>query len=178
MLVDLRELPPEIYQRIPLSIRTRSSVYELDQLPAEIQALISNHIHQQQKEDVITYKQVFDFKPHLSEKADFTPIDEISALIKEYLKNYLLTSQYDYPFDPVFGSHLKQNLQTRDTATRKLLIDQEVQNITNVIANDLQVPIKLENVTISNTSNGIASYYNIVISLRINEQAHTVNVTV
>jgi len=168
ILVNLKTLPSDIYKKIPLSIRAYSDTYEYDDLPFDIQGLIAPYITNTEKE--IIYDEVYDIIPTISEFGDFTTVTTKKKLILEHLKNYLLTLPNDYPFDPLFGSTLRKHLHMKDTATRKLLITQEIENITNVLSNDLDINISLLGLSINNLNKGIYSQYDIQIDLKIEDE--------
>ena len=150
MSIKLTELPRDVQQLIPYSIRTYKDDYELEELPAAIRSIIERYIDHQ---NTVLYSTVFDITPGLSEYGDFYTIATIKALVLEYLKNYFMVFPEDYPFDPTFGSRLKKYLHMRDTSLQQTLIATEVQNIVNVIAADLNTIIEIEDVQINPISN-------------------------
>ncbi len=174
--ITISELPLEIQKEIPISIRTLQDEYELSELPYDIQFLVEEYlIH---KKDV-EYNLVLDATPNMSVYGDFTVIDNIHDLVLEYLKNYLQTQPYDYPFDPLFGSKLKTHLQQRDTKTRELLVANEIKNVAKVISSDLNINVKITNLDIQKSSSGgMDAEYNVILKVMVNniEKQLSINV--
>lgn len=167
MSIDLSTLPADIKRQIPLSIRTYKSVYELNELPVRIQTLIKKY------QDVIpdiTYTTVFDLKPNISEYSDFKTITNKVDLVLEYLKTYLQVVPKSYPFDPVFGCKLKNQLQTRDTELRKTLVSAEIDKIINVMRHDLDTKIKVLSMKMNKSENLDATEYYITLDLQIDDE--------
>ncbi len=169
MDVDFTKLPLSIRRQIPLSLRSYKDVHVLEDLPVVIQYLIRNYL---EKNFEITYKTVFDIKPIISKYSDFETVDNISDLISDYLKNYLLILPNSYPWDPMFGCQLKYQLQTRDTNLRQTLINTEINNIVNVIAADIGAEINIEEINIIPISTGGNTEYTARVVLKINNDQH------
>ena len=165
-LIKISELPLDIQKEIPMSIRTFRDEYELSDLPNDIQFLIEDYlIHKKNVE----YNLVLDATPYISPYGDFIVIDNIHTLVLEYLKQYLQIQPNDFPFDPLFGSSLKTHLQKRDTKLRQILVNNEIKNITKVIATDLNINIKISNLKIQKSSgNSIDVIYTIILKILIN----------
>ncbi|GEM_PF-2230303 len=174
MEVDLSKLPKSIQRQIPLSLRTFKDVYDLEELPVRIQYIIRQYFEKQLD---VKYKVVYDFKSTISKYNDFQTIENVTDLIVEYLKNYLLILPGTYPWDPTFGSRLKFQLQTRDLNLRQTLISNEINNIIQVIADQVDADIVVEDMQIIPTSMGANTEYSVVILLKINnEQRKQINV--
>jgi hypothetical protein len=164
--IVISELPKSIQLKIPYSIRTYKDSYELEELPVTVRAIIQKHF--EHKKDV-NYLTVFDCVPGVSEYGDFTTIGNIRELVLEYLKNYFLTFPEDYPFDPYFGSRLKNYLHMRDTSLQRTFIGNEVSNIVRVISADLGISIKIEDIEITPINRQSHTDYQIVIKTKIND---------
>lgn len=171
MLVNISELPQEIQKKIPYSIRTHKTEYELDDLPPTIRTIIFNYI---ESEKSVSYGIVFDCTPQVSEYGDLSTITNLKNLILEYLKNYFLVSPEDYPFDPTFGTRLKTYLNMRDTSLRQKLLSGELTNIIGVISADLGTQITIEDTSVSSTNNGDSTSYELQVKVKINNQVISV----
>jgi len=165
MEVDFTKLPIAIQRQIPMSLRSYKDVHILEDLPVVVQYLIRNYF---EKSFGVSYDVSYDVKPDISKYSDLVSINNISDLVVEYLKNYLITVPESYPFDPTFGSKLKYQIQTRDLNLRKTLITSEINNIAKVIASETGANVIIENVEIIPTSIGSSTEYNTVIMLKIN----------
>ncbi len=171
-LVVISKLPEEIREQIPYSIRSLRDKYLLEELPSSIQYLVKDYLTVKNK---IQYGTVFDLTPSVSKYGDFTTISTVTDVVLEYLKNYLYILLLDYPFDPLFGSRLKNYLHTRDTSFRQTLITNEINNIISALSSDLNVSIDVENITIDDINRLSYSEYFIKIELKISEETATVN---
>ncbi len=166
MEISISSLPMSVQTQLPLSIRTHKDVYELDDLPPLIRNIIDDYL---QKIGDINYTTVYDTTPQASEYGDLSTIDNVRTLILEYLKNYFVTYEEDYPFDPYFGSKLKKYLNVKDTSLQQTLISAEVQSIVNVISADLGTKIEIEDIKIYSTSQNVNQEYRILIKVRVND---------
>ena len=165
-LIKISELPLDIQKEIPMSIRTFQDEYELSDLPNDIQFLIEDYLVHKKN---VEYDLVLDAKPFISPYGDFTIIDNIHDLVLDYLKQYLQIQPNDYPFDPLFGSSLKTHLQKRDTKIRQILVNNEIKNIAKVISTDLNINIKISELSIrKSSSNSIDIIYTIILKILIN----------
>lgn len=172
MSIKLSELPRDVQQLIPYSIRTYKDEYELEDLPAVIRSIIEQYIDHK---NTVSYLSVFDVTPGLSEYGDFQTINTIKTLVLEYLKNYFMVFPEDYPFDPNFGSRLKKYLHMRDTSLQQTLIATEVQNIVNVISADLNTIIEIEDVQINPIEKDSHVDYSISVKVKIGEVLYTLS---
>lgn len=166
MEISISSLPRSVQERLPISIRTFKDTYEIEDLPPTIRNIIEDYLD---NIDNIRYETVFDTTPHVSEYGDFDTIKNIRILVLEYLKNYFMTYEEDYPFDPYFGSKLKKYLQVRDTSLQQTLIGTEVQSIINVISADLGASIQIEDVKIYSVDQSVNQEYRIQIKVKIND---------
>lgn len=175
MTVTLSKLPVFIQNQIPLSIRVFKDEYEFVELPGEIQDLIRPYTS---TDPTVRYFLAFDILPEISVYGDFKTIPDIVEVISEYIKNYLMIRPGDYPFDPNFGSKLKEYLHTKDTTFRRHLISQEVNNIITVIQADLGNRIKVNRLDIIPTSQGAGTEFHIEIVISINDDEKQFNLEV
>jgi hypothetical protein len=173
MVVDFSKLPIDIQRQIPLSLRSYKQVHVFEELPVTIQYLIKPYF---EKLFSVDYKVSFDLKPVVSKYSDFYSIDNVSDLVVEYLKNYLLTVPESYPWDPYFGSRLKFQLQTRDNNVRQTLVTAEVNNIVKAISTQTGADIVVENVENIAVANSVSTENMATISLKINNQPKQVNI--
>jgi len=116
----------------------------------------------------VNYDVCFDIKPDISKYSDFVTVDNVTDLVADYLKNYLMIVPGSYPFDPHFGCRLKYQIQTRDVNLRQTLITSEINNIVNAISIETGADVVVENVEIIPTSTGSSTEYNATILLKIN----------
>lgn len=174
MDVDLSKLPLSIRRQIPISLRSYKDVHVFEELPVTIQYIIRNYF---EKTLQVEYDVVFDIQPEISKYSDFASYDNLTDLVVEYLKNYLLILPETYPFDPYFGSKLKYQVQTRDLNLRQTFITTEINNIVKVVASEVGADIDVEKVEIVPTSTGSSTEYNASIVLKINnDQRKQINV--
>jgi len=173
MDVDFSKLPASIRRQIPLSLRSYKTIHVLEELPVTIQYIIRDYL---EKELSVEYDVVYDICPTISKYSDFQSYDNLTDLIVEYLKNYLLILPETYPFDPYFGSRLKYQIQTRDLNLRQSLITSEINNIVATISAEVGADIVIESVQVVPTSMGSSTEYNATILLKINnDQKKQVN---
>lgn len=164
MLVTISKLPKKIQKKIPISIRSVSDQYNLDELPPKIQELVREYLFN----DVpVVYKKAYDLKPDISIYSDIYATSSVKETVVEYLKNYFYTLPGSYPFDPTFGCKLKYYLQTKDTQLRRLLISDEINNIVNVLSSDLGLPIVVNDITITPISSALETSLSCAINISI-----------
>ena len=174
MDVDFTTLPISIQRQIPLSLRSYKDVHVFEELPVTIQYIIRDYF---EKYVSVNYPVAFDIKPQISKYNDYESYDNLTDLISEYLKNYLLVLPETYPFDPYFGSRLKYQVQTRDLNLRQTLITSEINNIIKAVATEINADIDVEAVEIVPTSMGASTEYNVTILLKLNnDQKKKVNI--
>lgn len=167
-IIVIDDLPSNVKAKIPYSIKTYKPEYKLEELPFEIQYYIKQYYSTQQ---VLDYSDtILDIKTAISMYGDFETITNIYDLVCEYLKVYMCTHEGTYPFDPYFGTRLKEYVQTKDTALQYTLINSEINAIANKLSYDLDLMIAIVSINIETTSrDGIDSVYNIKIKLKIND---------
>jgi len=164
MKFKISELPPKIQEQLPVSIRTYSDEYYLDELPAKYQEIIRNSL---KLEIPVTYTKGFDCIPKISKYSDLAITSTVKDTIVQYLKNYFLTVPGQYPFDPNFGCKLKWHLQAKDTQIRKLMITEEINKVISVMTSDLGLPISVLGISISQVPTTMASTYSCEIVIKI-----------
>ena len=165
--ITISNLPVSVQSMIPLSIRSFKDTYELEDLPPVVRNIIETYL-----DNIfdVKYYSAFDTTPQVSEYGDFSTIENVRTLVLEYLKNFFMTYEEDYPFDPFFGSKLKRYLQVKDTSLQQTLIGAEVQSIINVISADLGTKIEIEDVKLHSISQEIRQEYRITIKVKINDE--------
>ena len=164
--VKLSNLPIEIQRKIPYSIRTKKDIYELGRLPFNIQYLITEYYERQSS---VNYDVAFDIVPYQSKLEDFEVINNYYDLVVEYIRNYLMITRGQYPFDPAFYSRLKYYIHTRDTSTQHTLVNNEIRRIVRIISSDLNLDIIIENLQIlKNEHEGTNVVYRIHLTVKIN----------
>ena len=173
--IDLNTLPKDLYDKIPLSIKSYKSIYKLNELPPPIQDKIKDYF---EKKFEINYNYGFDTRPNISEYSDLEVINTVEQTVVEYLKNFFFTLPGEYPFNCVLGSKLKYYLQTKDTSTQRLLIDNEVNNIVEVIKSDFDVQIEYIETLINTREVNAGVFFDISIVLKINDKKTTVGLTI
>jgi hypothetical protein len=174
MDVNLTTLPINIQRQIPLSLRSYKDVHVFEELPVTIQYIIRDYF---EKYISVNYPVSFDLKPQISKYNDYVSFDNLTDLLSEYLKNYLLVLPETYPFDPYFGSRLKYQVQTRDLNLRQTLISSEINNIVKAVATEINADIDVESVEIVPISMGASTEYNATILLKLNnDQKKKVNI--
>ncbi len=165
MDVDFSKLPIDIQRQIPLSLRSYKDVHVFEELPVIIQYIIKNYF---EKTLNVNYTVSFDIKPDISKYSDFKSFDNLTDVLVEYLKNYLLIVPETYPFDPYFGSKLKYQVQTRDLNLRQTLTSTEINNIVKAISSDTGADVDIEGIEITPISMGTNTEYSASILLKIN----------
>lgn len=175
--IKISELPPDIQKRLPYSIRKFSDEYTVSELPADIREIVEEHTHQEREE--VDYELSFDLTPNISYYGDLNVLNNVYELVVEYLKNYLQIYPETYPFDPGFGCELKYHLMAKDTYLRQTKVSNEIDRIANTISNDLNVSVKLQNVSIDKTTtDGYNVVYNTRINILINNVEKVINITI
>lgn len=167
-IIDFNELPYEILKQIPYSIRTKSKKYILNELPLPIQYLIEKYYDL--KFPTITYETALDFKPDISRYSDFGIYESTSDLLKEYLKNYLLIRLKSYPFDPMFGCALKDQLMMLDSSLRQTYVSNELKLVSSVLSNDLNLDVKVTKFNIDRQVGTANTQYVCNIELKVNNE--------
>jgi len=148
MFIKISELPKDIQDRIPPSIKLEKDEWQIDELPADIQYYVYRYL--QEKPPEVEYQEdIYDTTPVLSTYNDITGLT-LRESVLEYLKNFLLVRVGSYPFDVTFGSRLKEYLQTKDTELKRTLIQHELINICKILTDDYKVPVKILKATVRN----------------------------
>lgn len=172
MTINLESLPLEIYNKIPLNIKTYKKEYELSELPKDIQKLISSF----HKEETINYKEtVYEFEPIISEFGDFNAISNLKELVLKYAMNYLYTMKGDYPFNGSVGSNVKKFIQKKDTTLQRLYLTEELSNMVTSFGTSVDKSIKVQNFNVYKSSNTSVVEYNLVLSLIVDGEPTSFN---
>lgn len=137
--INLTELPKELLDQIPFSIRTKQSVYKISELPTEIQYLLERYYEQKVPE--IKYSNVYDAKFEMSKYSDLGVYTSLKDLVLDYFRNYLSIRLGAFPYDTQFGCALKDQVQTKDTSLRSELIANEIVLVTKALSNDFGLQV-------------------------------------
>ena len=174
-IIDLTKLPREMYDKLPMTIKSYKDQYKLDELPPPIQYKIKDYYEKQLS---VEYTHGFDVKPLISEYGDLATLNTVEETVVEYLKNHFLTLPSEYPFNCAIGSKLKYHLHTKDTSMRQLLITNEVEQILDVIRSDFGANIDFINVKIDRQDMHVSSHYNILIEIKVNNKRVSVGMEI
>jgi hypothetical protein len=176
-LFNLKNLTSDIYNQIPLSIRLKADEIEFNDLPLEVQFLISNSLQEKQYPSNIQTNKIYDLAPRLTIYNDLKPFETTKELIVEYIRNYLLISKGAYPFDPIFGNELKKHLQTKDTQLRSLLVGNELNNIVKNITQYFKINVELIDYGVTKNS-GSLSQTELFLNIRLKINGEIYNMEV
>jgi len=139
--INFNDLPKNILQQIPLSLRIAQDTYVFDDLPNDIKYLLSTYKLNTQTE--IDYSNVIELRPETSIYNDLETIVTVKETIIEYLVNHLTVLTGSYPYDVTVGSGLKKHLQTKDTVLRNTLVFNEIQIMIAAMSNRYQLEIAI-----------------------------------
>lgn len=170
MNITISNLPPDIQQQIPLSLRLSTDNIDSKDLPAEVQYNLNNYFL---LEEVDAYRPtvIYDATFNYSIYNDLEILDTKKKTIVEYIQNYLNTSRGSYPFDPAYGNLLKYHLQTKDTELRKILISNELTNLISLINKTFNSQIKILNSAIIRHDLVDHTEYSLNLELEIDKTA-------
>lgn len=163
--VQISSLPKEIQYKIPLSIRSIKDTYYLDELPPKERQIIKKYL--ESNVDVTYEDPIYDVLPRVSIYSDLYTLKTIKDTISSYLTNYFQISPGSYPFDPAFGCKLKYQLHTKDTQLRKIIISDQINEIVNIMTSDLNIPIVVKTIEISNIPTSLEIQYHCKITISI-----------
>jgi len=167
MTINLDSLPLEIYNKLPINIKTYKKEYELSELPKDIQKLISLF----NKEQTINYEgYTYEFEPIISEFGDFNTINNLKELVLKYALNYLYTLKGDYPFNGSVGSNVKKFIQKKDTTIQRLYLTEELSNMVNSFGTSVDKSIKVKDFKVSRGVNTDMAEYNLILSLIVDDE--------
>lgn len=138
--INFDELPTEVLSKIPFSIRTKKKIYNISELPIEIQYLLEKYYEQKVPE--IEYNLFYDGKFEISPYSDFGIYTSLKEYVLDLFKHYLLIRVGSYPYDVSWGCQLKDQVQMKDTSLRKEIIGNELALICGVLGNDYNMKIK------------------------------------
>ena len=163
VIVQISKLPRFIQMQLPMSIRSNKDIYTLDEIPPKERNLIKDYLNSVVD---VTYNNVYDVSTKISKYSDLEVLSTIKDTVAEYLTNYFYISPGSYPFDPEFGCLLKQQLQTKDTQLRKLLIADQINNV-NVMTSDLGLSINVVSIKISTIPTSLDTQYECEIIISV-----------
>lgn len=145
-IINLNELPSELLNQIPFSIRTKQSTYKIEALPTEVQYIIERYYEQKVPE--LTYDNIYDAKFEMSNYSDLGVYSSLKELVLDYFKNYLSIRLNAFPYDTQFGCALKDHVQTKDTSLRSELIGNEIVLVTRALSNDFGLQVYVDKWTL------------------------------
>ena len=177
MNITLSSLPLSIYTKIPLSIKTYKNVYDLSELPYDIQKLINDGSYTP-KQNLVYSNKVYDFVPIISQYGDFNTIGNLRLLIIDYMSNYLQILNGDYPFNGDVGSNVKRLLQNKDTTVQRLFMTEELDNMIRSFGNNIDTNISVTSFDLTSSSGDVSTTYNLSIVLKINDVSTNINTSV
>jgi hypothetical protein len=162
MIINLDSLPLEIYNKIPINIKTYKKEYELSELPKNIQQLVKGF----NKEEIINYEDSpYEFEPVISKFGDFNTISNLKELVLKYAMNYLYTLKGEYPFNGSVGSNVKKFIQKKDTTIQRLYLTEELSNMVSSFGTSVDKSIKIQDFQVVKTANTELVEYNLILSL-------------
>lgn len=175
MFIDISNLSSSDLSKIPLSIRLnfKSNIINVDDLPIEVAYELRNINTSNIKNIPYVEKSTVDLIPKLSVYTDFLSISSKNDAIIEYVKNFLLVDRGDYPFDPTFGTTIKKYLQTLDTTSIKLLIDNELRNLTSALSMAFDIDVRILTSKLIPINNSVSVEYKLIIELSVEDVIST-----
>ena len=178
MIINLNHLSEDKLNLIPFSIRIHAiknndSLIDLDLLPYDVVHELLGSIESEVNQAPVVEKTTIDLRPVLSVYNDFTTIETKKDAIIEYIKNYFTVNLGDYPFDPTFGTRLKEYLNTLDTPTQQLLISNEVSGLVKSLSKSFYLPVEIRDLTITSANLSVHSEVNINMTVVITDQSIT-----
>ena len=166
--INFNNLPKDILQKIPLSLRISKDIHNFKDLPSEIQYLLSNYKLNTTNEN--NYTNVLDLQPDISIYNDFKTIQNVKELAIEYLMNHLKVLTGSFPYDVSIGSSLKYHLQTKDTSLRNTLVSNELNLIIDAVTNKYKLDIRVINKKFSNVQFEDRTEIQLDLSLRVDDE--------
>ena len=168
MIINLDSLPLEIYNKIPINIKTYKKEYELSELPKNIQQLVKGF----NKEKTIKYEDSpYEFEPVISKFGDFNTISNLRELVLKYAMNYLYTLKGEYPFNGSIGSNVKKFIQKKDTTIQRLYLTEELSNMVSSFGTSVDKSIKIQDFKVARTTNTNIVEYNLILSLIVDGES-------
>lgn len=178
MLIDIASLDEETIAKIPNSIllNLKDNFIDTDLLPIETTYQLRNY-----KEIATTSiyidPSVVDLNPNFNVYTDFLTITSKNNAILEYVKNYLQVDKGDYPFDPTFGTLIKEYLQKLDTPAVKISLKTELDDLTEALSISFNTPIKVIDTSLKLINGNVYSEYALQIVLKVEEEISNVTFT-
>jgi len=166
--INFNNLPKNILQKIPLSLRISKDIHVFKDLPNEIQYLLLNYKLNVTNET--DYTDVLDLKPEVSIYNDFKTIRNVRELAIEYLMNHLKVLTGSYPYDVSIGSSLKYHLQTKDTTLRNTLVSNELNLIIDAVTNKYKLDVRIKNKKFSNVQFEDRTEVQLDLSLSVDDE--------
>lgn len=170
--IDFNELPNDVLKQIPLSIRTKKSIYNINELPIEVQYIIEKYYNFKPPE--IDYPNMLDAKFDISVYSDLGIHNDPVQLFLDYFSNYLKIRQGSYPFDVDFGSTIKEHIHTKDTSLRQTLLSNELSNMAGVLGNDYNLDVKVVNYKLMPVQSYDRAEYYMELTLSVDGENFTI----
>jgi hypothetical protein len=167
-LIQLQELPRDIINKIPMSLRINKTELDISNLSPYLRYLLIPFV--EVKEEYQSQKLIYDLIPNISVYSDLETINTKKKLVVEYLKNFILTSKKSYPFDPEAGSILKELLQTKNDSIKKTLFSNELSRIVNEIKSIFSIPVVINSYNLNEVDYGVYAGYTLAIDMTIEEE--------
>jgi hypothetical protein len=177
MIIKIEDLPKELYKKIPMTIKLKGGIFDTVLLPKYLEYEILNYINDQIILETYIPEDTKDLVPKLSIYNDMMFMRTSEEAILEYFKNYLLTPKGSYPFDPEFGSELKQQLQKKDDTIRELLIRNELTKVIYLLTGsfeDFEI-VLVDHEIFKRDTNGGVEYF-MKIKVRITDDIYDITV--
>ena len=149
MIVKISELPIDIQNQIPLSIRIQNEV-ELNSLPYKLREIIEEYLEGKKSVNTNTnsvYDAILDKGAY-----DLKYVNDLKEAVKNFIANYFTIRRGTYPFDPNFGTTIYQYLQSRSFDIIPDVINSELAEIITQLRIDLGVDnIKIASISVDDT---------------------------
>jgi hypothetical protein len=169
MIINFKNLPKDLYKKIPLSIRSKVNSIDLNELPVEVAFELKNY-KEVEKSDLVIDEKVYDVKAEISIYNDFEYLTTKKQTIIEYIKNYILVRKGTYPFDPSFGNEFYKYLQLLDKSVVQIMISNEFEELKRVILSIFKTSIDISNFSTSKINQGVFVEYQMNISVTVEKE--------
>jgi hypothetical protein len=168
MLINIKDIPPDIIDKIPLSIilNIKDDIIDTDKLPFKV-AYESRNCIADDTNIPIVFGSSIDITPEFSIYNDFKNIKSKALAVTEYVRSLFNINKGSYPFDPTFGTDIKKYINTKETTVRNMIIENELRNIADGLSYSFDIPIKLNRINISNVENNASITYNMEIEMNV-----------
>lgn len=169
MIIHFDTLPKELLKKIPLSIRSKTSSVNINELPVNIAYELKNYT-EPEKNKIIIDEKVYDVRPDISIYNDFTFLKSKKETIISYIQNYILIKKGSHPFDPTFGNQFHKYLQLLDKSVVQLMISNEFEELKSIILNIFNTGITILKYSTNKVNQGISVEYQLNIQIQIENE--------